>query len=227
LTDSHQQSYYELALTNRQVMVAFVVLLTCIFVAFFSGIWIGRQEDSQQVLEASQQTVEAAADALDLGTLQFFSDSGGESKREPLKAQKAGTTLAEDVGVQKARQDAATEPPAAAPPRQRQPEPAATVPAEPPAPATRVAETVAPSSQAPPAGDLLFIQVFSSADAKQAQNLREKLLKADFAASISPVEVGGRTMHRVRIGPFGDRAEATSVADKVRREFKLDTWITQ
>ncbi|HEY8021186.1 MAG TPA: hypothetical protein VIH93_08800, partial [Thermoanaerobaculia bacterium] len=38
----HEPSYYEIALTNRQVVVAFVVLLVCLLSAFFSGVWIGR-----------------------------------------------------------------------------------------------------------------------------------------------------------------------------------------
>jgi cell division protein FtsN len=33
-------------------------------------------------------------------------------------------------------------------------------------------------------------------------------------------------MYRVRLGPYADRAEAQRVADRVRHDFKLDTWIT-
>jgi len=226
VTDSHQQSYYELALTNRQVMVAFVVLLACIFIAFFSGIWIGRQDNSQQVLEASQQTVEAAADALDLGTLQFFSDSADESKAkpakaEPLKAEKSGTTLLEDVRGEEAKEEAASaSPPAPQPSEEPRIEPVTTPPA-----ATEAIATKPPAAPVPTAGQLV-IQVFSAADQTQAQGLKDRLTTAGLAAFISPVEVGGRMMHRVRIGPFDDKAEASAVADRVRRDFKLDTWIT-
>ena len=41
-SESHEPSYYEVALTNRQVLIAFVVLLTSIVAAFLSGVWIGR-----------------------------------------------------------------------------------------------------------------------------------------------------------------------------------------
>ena len=37
MSDSHEPSYYEIALTNRQVVVAFVILLICLLSAFFSG----------------------------------------------------------------------------------------------------------------------------------------------------------------------------------------------
>jgi cell division septation protein DedD len=39
--------------------------------------------------------------------------------------------------------------------------------------------------------------------------------------------VDGRTMYRVRIGPFATRPKAQQVAEKVRKNFKLDTWLTQ
>ena len=42
MSDSHDQSYYEIALTNRQVMSIFVVLLICILLSFLGGVWLGR-----------------------------------------------------------------------------------------------------------------------------------------------------------------------------------------
>jgi len=38
---SREPSYYEIALTQRQVVIAFVILLTCLVAAFFSGVWVG------------------------------------------------------------------------------------------------------------------------------------------------------------------------------------------
>ena len=106
---------------------------------------------------------------------------------------------------------APTPPPAAAPP----PTPAPTAAA--PAPAAAAADA---------AGGLV-IQVFSSRDKDQAEKVVGRLKRGGHPAYLSPVEVSGRTMYRVRIGPFGDRAEAQKVADQVRHDFKLDTWITQ
>jgi cell division septation protein DedD len=34
-------------------------------------------------------------------------------------------------------------------------------------------------------------------------------------------------MNRVRIGPFSSRAEALKVAEQVRKDYKLDTWVTE
>lgn len=38
---SREPSYYEIALTQRQVVIAFVILLSCLVLAFFSGVWVG------------------------------------------------------------------------------------------------------------------------------------------------------------------------------------------
>ena len=54
-----------------------------------------------------------------------------------------------------------------------------------------------------------------------------RLAQGGHPAFLSPVEVRGRTMYRVRIGPYAERELAEQVADTVRRTFKLDTWITQ
>jgi DedD protein len=73
----------------------------------------------------------------------------------------------------------------------------------------------------------LVIQVFSTADVDQAESVRGRLVKGGHKAYLSPVQVGGRTMYRVRIGPFDSRDQAQKVAEQVRKGYKLDTWVTQ
>ncbi|MGB5401730.1 MAG: hypothetical protein WBO71_16065, partial [Thermoanaerobaculia bacterium] len=47
MSQQNEPSYYEIALTNRQVLMVFVVLLVCVVVAFISGVWVGRGDDSE------------------------------------------------------------------------------------------------------------------------------------------------------------------------------------
>ena len=211
MSQSHEPSYYEIALTNRQVLIVFVVLLICVVVAFFSGVWVG-QRDAPGVVEEVARTQEALANAGEeegaaVGELHFFADREAAERQEPASADLAErsqepTTLAEDLGA--AEPETTPEPPAAAQPAREE--------------ATRPQPELSAAAY--------VIQVFSSSDETQARRLLEELNKGGYPAFLSPVEVGNQTMMRVRIGPYAELASAESVAEKVRREFKLDTWVT-
>ena len=71
-----------------------------------------------------------------------------------------------------------------------------------------------------------MIQVFSSPDGAKARKLLDRLTTGGYEAFISPVEVSGRMMHRVRVGPFADKGEAQTVAIRVERAYQVDTWVT-
>src|SRR3954454_14303343 len=120
----HEPSYYEIALTNRQVVVAFVILLTCILAAFFSGVWIGRESTARAVQEAMVRNTppEAAKEGKNLEELEFFDSQakkGKNGKRQETAAAPGGTLL-EDVSGKKT----ATQTPPSAP-AQEEPAPAA------------------------------------------------------------------------------------------------------
>ena len=148
-----------------------------------------------------------------MGELHFFSDEKQPAEESPSLADMADqpqpeTTLLEDLGGREEEsQVAAVEPPVEKP-----------VP-RPPSPTAAAAD--------PPAGGGYVIQVFSSADESQARKLLGQLTDGGYPAFLSPVEVGSQTMVRVRIGPYSQLANAETVADRIQREFKLDTWVTQ
>ena len=48
--ETREPSYYEVALTNRQVLVAFVALLVCLLAAFLSGVWVGQDAGGRQAV---------------------------------------------------------------------------------------------------------------------------------------------------------------------------------
>lgn len=245
MSKSYEPSYYEIALTNRQVLVAFILLLGCVAVAFFSGVWVGRQGTSVGTAEAAERidagsAGEGAAAQADseLPEFKFFSEEEQppappeeDGGRNRLSAEPGpGTTLAQDVGSPDAGSSAS--PGAsrdAAPPREPSRQAAAPEPSpareEPSPPATRPAEP-APAVQTPAAAPGLVIQVLSSRDAAKAREVLERLLGGGYRATLSSVEDDGVVMHRVRIGPYKDREAAEAAAERVRRTYKLDTWIT-
>jgi cell division septation protein DedD len=249
----HEPSYYEIALTNRQVVVAFVILLACLLAAFFSGVWIGRggiEPHRDQMVRATPPPA-APTEGRTLEELKFFAD------RQTRKGDRHDEKVAE----------AAPAPtPSTAPPTDEKPAPAAAVPSvtppgstlqqdlgrrarrTPPAPAPAAEEATAeeparpepvkprPSNRTAPPSDTasakpgagpVVIQVFATADQAEANRVRDRLGKGGQSAFLSPITVDGRTMYRVRIGPFTTRPKAQQVAEKVRKNFKLDTWLTQ
>jgi len=250
VAESHEPSYYEIALTNRQVIVAFVILLICLLSAFFSGVWIGRESTARAEERAAARNAppsQVAQEGKNLEELEFFdsrSKKGDEKKgrKEAAAAPQAtsDTTLLQDFGGSEPAPQT-TVPPAGPEPAG---EPEARSADETPAagemgtaePETdrkgrrNKREQRAVTSNAPepavPKGSAV-IQVFSSADKSQADRIRNRLVNGGYHAYLSPVDVGGHTMYRVRVGPFGSRAEAQKTAEKVRKGYKLDTWVTE
>jgi DedD protein len=73
----------------------------------------------------------------------------------------------------------------------------------------------------------VVIQVLVSSEEDKAREILDRLRSNGFRAFLSPVADGGRTLYRVRVGPFEEKAEAERVAERLRRAFDLETWITQ
>lgn len=224
MSESARQSYYEVALSNRQVLMVFVVLLLCVVVAFVAGVWVGRQGSLAPVETVEAQTISSGTEEEDqpLERLDFFSRDGeaegspaAEDTSPPVEPQPAP---AEQPPAAVAQVDAPVEP---APQPQPMPAPAA----EAPAAAPPAAPSPAPAAETASAG--LVIQVFSSSSQDQARQVLDRLRSGGYPALLSPVEVSGQTMYRVRIGPYSDRQVAEGIADEVRREYRLETWITE
>lgn len=255
MAESHEPSYYEIALTNRQVVVAFVILLLCLLSAFFSGVWIGREGTASRAASAAEdqirQTPPEPKEGQNLEELAFFDDrnpdpTAGDATEKPAPAVKppADSTLVEEVTGDFAPEEeepAAAQAPAPTPAdddddanltraerRARRREAQEAEEAKKAAASTKPAARPARAEETPavPKGSVV-IQVFSSADKAQADRIRSQLAGGGYSAYLSPVEKGGRTMYRVRLGPFSSRDDAQKVAEKVRKGYKLDTWVTE
>jgi DedD protein len=76
-------------------------------------------------------------------------------------------------------------------------------------PALQTAAASAPRP-APAAGDWM-VQLGSFGEEENARRLTERVSGYGYSAEISPHRAGGRTMHRVRIGPYETRPRAEAV----------------
>ena len=179
MSDVNETSYYEIALTNRQVVVAFVILLTLVLAVFLTGVWVGRDGQPRVVHAEPAQPGEAAtaAELDNMEEFKFFEEQ--QAQKAELDKPDLGrlasqpnrdTTLAQDVGSSRSRpaetpaqqqappaRQASPPPSQQTPPPQRQASPPPPRQAPPPpqaAPPRRTppppAQTPAPA-QAPPA----------------------------------------------------------------------------
>lgn len=246
--ESHEPSYYEVALTNRQVLIAFVVLLTSIVAAFLSGVWIGRGGSSPARPAAGISEAVAAPAEPPLEQLTFFNgkEAGARTPAAPPSAPATAasprpaaseTPSAEDSATEAMRQnlDATmaanrTVPAPAAPAGTRvttTPTAPAAAPTKPaPAAAKPAAAPAKEAATKPAVAGKIFVQVYSSNNANRAKEIVAQLRKAGFAVVVAEIPKGGGTNHRVRVGPYAERAKADAAATKLRRDFRLETWVT-
>jgi DedD protein len=252
VSEPHEPSYYEIALTNRQVVVAFVILLVCLLSAFFSGVWIGREStvraQEQIARNAPPPESQPKKEGQSLENLEFFDSK--ENKSGKSHEGKAGRDEAQPETSPKAAPPAPAAEPESPPAESPVQIAAAAAPVPtPPAPDRKgkdrkgaaVSPTAAAAADDEPVRPVkpseivepkvpkgaVVIQVFSSQDRPQAERIRKQLTKGGQKAFLSPVDVAGHTMYRVRIGPFTSRPDAQKVAEKVRKAYKLDTWVTE
>ncbi|MEL6868595.1 MAG: SPOR domain-containing protein [Pseudomonadota bacterium] len=170
----------------------------------------------QQQPEPEPQVPTATVESLPAPAMDAAEDN-------PVATTEAGRT--EQVQAQAVEATATTE--AAASLREREPEP--DQPAT-PAPTTAASDAEGPAEQSPPAvaqqsvedpaptaaqpapsGQLWAVQLGSFSDADNAQRLAAKFRDEGLPAFISKVQSGGRTLHRVRIGPQPDRASSDAI----------------
>ncbi len=253
MSEPREPSYYEIALTNRQVVVAFVILMVCLMSAFFSGVWIGREStvraQEQIARNAPPPEAEPKKEGQSLENLEFFDSKENKAGRKGHDGKTAKEAKPTPAPVPEPEPE--PEPPPVAPPV-KAPVQAAALPVPAAVPAVKDAKgkkgrkgaapppavaangdsaPVRPSkpSEAEPAvpKGAVVIQVFSSQDRAQADRIRQRLSKGGQKAFLSPVDVAGHTMYRVRIGPFTSRSDAQKVAEKVRKAYTMDTWVTE
>jgi cell division protein FtsN len=100
---------------------------------------------------------------------------------------------------------------------QQTPQPATPPPvANAPAAVTQNVTAAPPSTVQPAAaGNGYLLQVGAFPDAADAEALKAKLALQGFVANVQPVNVGGQTYHRVRLGPYHSATSLESVKQRL------------
>lgn len=128
----YESSYYEIALTHRQVVISFVALLLFVLTIFLCGVWVGKNaapapDQGPTVADASPAAGDEATEDLSAVEEYSFDREGDEALDKPdlsvldqpgpaadgSPADQPQTTLAQELGREP--QPARTAPPAADP----------------------------------------------------------------------------------------------------------------
>lgn len=247
--------YYEIQLTNKQLVFYFLAGATGLILSFLAGVMVGRGVDQSAgevqaarpvaeervVTEDSPKPIAPAAE--DLTYAQRLdsdkTDEGLEKPKAGAAASKPGrpAALAPAPAAPAAAASAATPPPAApttpagaAAARSPVPAPAhGTPPAHPtPAPAVKAAVPAAAKGgkSAPGPGSGNFtIQVGAFKDRASADSVVARLKTKGFAAYVVSPE--GEGLFNVRVGNFPGRADAERVQARLRDEEKFKPFIVK
>jgi hypothetical protein len=84
-----------------------------------------------------------------------------------------------------------------------------------PATASAAASTAAQASKPGEVGFTYFVQTGAYSSVEDAEAQRGKLALLGYSARIVEREQSGRTVHRVRLGPFEEKSEADDIKEKV------------
>jgi cell division septation protein DedD len=225
--------YYEIQLTNKQLVFYFMAGATGLILSFLAGIMVGRGVDTASgEVQASrplqeerivEETPSPAAPAAD--ELGYAKRLEGERVDETLERPRASAPPARvaDAGRSAGASGSAAATKAFAPgaPATRPPAAARPSPVSRPAAASTAAPTAA---TAPATGGTFTIQVGAFKDGASAESVVGRLKQKGFAAYVvAPAAPDG--LFNVRVGSYRARAEADRVQVRLRDEEKFKPFI--
>jgi cell division septation protein DedD len=225
--------YYEIQLTNKQLVFYFMAGATGLILSFLAGVMVGRGVDaSASEVQASRPVQEERVVAEEpakpappsTDDLTYAQRLEAEKTEDVLEKPKplASVAAPKVTPVKPAASKAGPPSPAAvASAGPMRVVPSAAPPAKPPA--------AKPSPVAPPAaaarGGNFTIQVGAFKDRASADRVVARLKSKGFPASVAPAEGGG--LFNVRVGSYEARADAERVQVRLRDEEKFKPFIVK
>jgi cell division septation protein DedD len=208
--------YYEIQLTNKQLVFYFMAGAAGLILSFLAGVMVGRGVEGGSALAAettkpiSEEKVvsEQAPGAATPTPPDYTYPQRLESERG-------------DEGLERPRPGAVATPTVTPPPRPRPtatPTPAPTPPPTPrPTPPPAAAATRLPRSLASSASGF-FVQVGAFKDRDSAESIVRSLKGKGMPAYVEAPAGRGGGLYTVRVGVYRDRADAELVADRLRAD---------
>ena len=225
--------FYEIQLSNKQLVFYFMALATGLIMSFLAGIMVGRGVDDRGAEPAARPVQEERVVAEEKSrpapptptSLTYAQRLEGEKTEEALEKPRPQVSPAVTSAVRSAADVKAAKPTAAPAAK-----PSPVAPVEKPAASPRAASpppaagSAAPPALAPAAG--FAIQVGAFRDRAAAESVVSRLKGKGFGAyAVPPAAADG--LYNVRVGPFAQRADAEKAQVKLRDEEKLKPFIVK
>jgi cell division septation protein DedD len=227
--------YYEIQLTNKQLVFYFMAGATGLILSFLAGVMVGRGVDTAQSEVQARNVGEERVIAEEPGVKATASPDLTYAHR--LESERVDTSLEKGKAASPppTRTASGSAPPATVPaPKRATPEKAPsgraseTAPSTKPTPAVKVpAKTVpAKSEAAPRATEPSFtIQVGAFKDKSTAESMAARLKGKGFAAYVVSPEGGDPGLFVVRVGHYAARGDAERAEARLRDQEKFKPYI--
>jgi cell division septation protein DedD len=233
--------YYEIQLTNKQLVFYFMAGATGLILSFLAGVMVGKGVDSgggevlaaRPVQEERVVAEEAPAKAVAppaARDLTYAQRLEAEKTDDTLDRTKPGTAASgPPTGPKPAAAKAVAKSAPASAPAQAvaPPAPGASPRAEPKATVPKPAPEVSPAAKAAGKGPAFTIQVVALKDKATAESVVAHLKDKGFYAYVVSPEGDSAGLFSVRVGTFATRSDAERTEVKLRDQEKFKPFIVK
>jgi cell division septation protein DedD len=195
------EGFHEIQLNGKQLVFLFMAATVVSVVIFLCGVMVGRGVPDRSALAANESAGATPEPAPDND---YFDDlvNGQKDTR---------------VGTAKGRASVA-------PPKQREPAPAAKPPvsaaAKPAAAPAAVVERTSSSSG-------YAVQLAAVRERSEADAIARRLVSKGYQAYVLVPQPGKPPVYRVQVGRFKNRSEADKIASRLRKNEQFKPWVTR
>jgi cell division septation protein DedD len=217
-SDIQDDGFREIQLNGKQLVFVFMAVTALSAAIFLCGVFVGRGVRAERgEVAADASALNAAQETTPRQVAPAVTPAPGS---DPTVAQ--APPAVDDLSYFNRLQK--TSPPA----ESLKPAPAAVPPPSPKAPAR--APTPAPAAapaSATTQGQGWAVQVAALNARPEADAVAKRLSAKGYAAFVLPPATGTPMVFRVRVGKFGTKREAETVAAKLQKEEQFKPWITR
>ena len=235
---TQDDGFHEIQLNGKQLVFLFMAATVVSVVIFLCGVLVGRGVRVERGADADTAGLSASAEPTPQAPASAATPTPAGS--DPTAA--AAPPTVDDLSYfdrlestnpspeqlkspEPAAPAAAQRAPAAAP-DVRSPAPSPPVATPTPTPAAAAARPAAATSAAP-AGTGYAVQIAALNVRSEADAIAKRLTSKGYAAYVLSPATGTPQIYRVRIGKFGSRREAETMATKLEKEEQFKPWVTR